>query len=141
MDKIKILFVSANPAGTQQLKLDEEAREIEAKIRAAEHRDSVELITKWAVRPDDLLQSLNQHRPHIVHFSGHGSPTEEIVLLDKLGEPKPVSKEALVSLFRTLKDNIRVVVLNACFSKPQAEAITGEIDCAIGMMPEIGDSA
>ena len=73
--------------------------------------------------------------------AGHGSPTEEIVLLDKLGEPKPVSKEALVSLFRTLKDNIRVVVLNACFSKPQAEAITGEIDCAIGMMPEIGDNA
>jgi len=141
MGKIKILFVSANPAGTQQLKLDEEAREIEAKIRAAEHRDSLELITKWAVRPDDLLQSLNQHRPHIVHFSGHGSPTEEIVLLDKLGKPKPVSKEALVHLFRALKDNIRVVVLNACFSEPQAEAITGEIDCAIGMMREIGDDA
>ncbi len=139
--EIKILFVSANPAGTQQLKLDEEAREIEAKIRAAEHRDSLELITKWAVRPDDLLQSLNQHRPHIVHFSGHGSPTEEIVLLDKLGKPKPVSKEALVHLFRALKDNIRVVVLNACFSEPQAEAITGEIDCAIGMMREIGDDA
>jgi len=47
MEKIKILFVSANPAGTQQLKLDEEAREIEAKIRAADHRDSLELITKW----------------------------------------------------------------------------------------------
>src|SRR5215831_11474250 len=141
MEKIKILFVSANPAGAQQLKLDQEAREIEAKIRAADHRDSLELITKWAVRPDDLLQSLNQHRPHIVHFSGHGSPTEEIVLLDKLGESKPVSKEALVHLFRALKDNIRVVVLNACFSRPQAEAITGEIDCAIGMMRAIGDNA
>ncbi len=141
MGKIKILFMSANPAGTQQLKLDEEAREIEAKIRAADHRDSLELISKWAVRPDDLLQSLNQHRPHIVHFSGHGNPTEEIVLLDKLGKPKPVSKEALVHLFRALKDNIRVVVLNACFSRPQAEAITGEIDCAIGMMRAIGDDA
>jgi len=141
MEKIKILFVSANPAGTQPLKLDEEAREIEVKIRAADHRDSLELITKWAVRPDDLLQSLNQHRPHIVHFSGHGNPTEEIVLLDVLGKPKPVSKEALVHLFRALKDNIRVVVLNACFSRPQAEAITGEIDCAIGMMRAIGDNA
>jgi CHAT domain-containing protein len=141
MGKIKILFMSANPAGTQQLKLDQEAREIEAKIRAADHRDSLELITKWAVRPDDLLQSLNQHRPHIVHFSGHGNPTEEIVLLDALGKPKPVSKEALVHLFRALKDNIRVVVLNACFSRPQAEAITGEIDCAIGMMRAIGDNA
>jgi CHAT domain-containing protein len=133
--------MSANPAGTQPLKLDQEAREIEAKIRAADHRDSLELITKWAVRPDDLLQALNQHRPHIVHFSGHGNPTEEIVLLDTLGKPKPVSKEALVHLFRALKDNIRVVVLNACFSRPQAEAITGEIDCAVGMMREIGDDA
>ena len=141
MEKIKILFVSANPAGMPQLKLDKEAREIEAKIRAAEYRDSLELITKWAVRPDDLLQALNQHQPHIVHFSGHGSPTEEIILLDKLGKPKPVSKEALVSLFRTLKDNIRVVVLNACFSRPQAEAITGEIECAVGMMRAIGDDA
>jgi len=141
MDKIKILFLSANPAGTPQLKLDEEARVIEAKIRAADHRDSLELITKWAVRPDDLLQSLNQHRPHIVHFSGHGNPTEEIVLLDNLGKPKPVSKEALVHLFLALKDNIRVVVLNACFSRLQAEAITGEIDCAVGMMREIGDDA
>jgi len=57
MEKIKILFVSANPAGMPQLKLDKEAREIEAKVRAAEYRDSLELITKWAVRPDDLLHA------------------------------------------------------------------------------------
>jgi CHAT domain len=140
-EKIKILFVSANPAGTPQLRLDEDAREIEAKIRSAQHRDSLELITKWAAGPDDLLQSLNEHRPHIVHFSGHGSPTEEIVLLDRAGKPKPVSKEALVSLFRTLKDNIRVVVLDACFSRSQAEAIMGEIDCTVGMIRAIGDDA
>jgi hypothetical protein len=58
-----------------------------------------------------------------------------------MGKPKPVSKEALIHLFRALKDNIRVVVLNACFSKPQADAITEEIDCAIGMQRAIGDSA
>jgi hypothetical protein len=52
-----------------------------------------------------------------------------------------VSKDALVSLFRALKDNIRVVFLNACFSRPQAEAIVGEIDCAIGMARAIGDDA
>jgi hypothetical protein len=141
MEKIKILFISANPQGTPRLKLDEEVREIQAKIRAAEHRDSLELITNWAVRPDDLLQSLNEHKPHVVHFSGHGSSTEEITLLDKQGDPKPVSKAALVNLFHTLKDNIRVVILNACFSRPQAEAITREIDCAIGMTHAISDDA
>jgi hypothetical protein len=141
MNKIKVLFVSANPDGTLKLKLDEEIREISAKIRASQHRDSVELVSIWAVRPDDLLQSLNEHRPHVVHFSGHGSPSDEIILLDKNGLPKPVAKPALVSLFRTLKDNIRLVVLNACFSRPQAEAISGIVDCTIGMSKEIGDEA
>jgi CHAT domain-containing protein len=141
MSKIKILFVSANPTGTTPLRLDEEVREIEAKIRAAEHRDSLELITKWAVRPDDLLQALNQHRPHIVHFSGHGSSTAQLVLLDRQRNAKPVSKEALVNLFATMRGNIRLVVLNACYSRPQAEAITEQIDCAIGMNCAIGDES
>jgi hypothetical protein len=141
VEKIKILFLSANPTGTPALQLDREEREIQEKIRAAEHRDSLELITRWAVRPGDLLQYLNQYRPHVVHFSGHGSPTEEIVLLDNQGAAKPVSKEALVSLFQALRDNIRVVLLNACYSQPQAEAIRSEIDCAIGMSRAIGDNA
>jgi hypothetical protein len=101
----------------------------------------MEIITKWAARPDDLLQSLNQYKPHVVHFSGHGSADEEIILLDKEGNPKPVSREALVSLFRTLKDNVRVVLLNACFSEGQAVAIIEQIDCAIGMKRAIGDDA
>jgi hypothetical protein len=141
MTKIKVLFVAANPVGTIPLKLDEEAREIEMKIRASEHRDSLQLITKWAARADDLLQHLNEHKPHIVHFSDHGSETSEIFLLDERRQPKPVSKETWQMLFRTLKDNIRVVVLNACFSRSQAEAITQEIDCAAGMNRSFSDDA
>jgi len=40
-----------------------------------------------------------------------------------------------------MKDNVRLVVLNACYSKEQAEAIIDSIDCAIGMKTEIGDDA
>jgi hypothetical protein len=141
MSKIKVLFLSANPSSEPKLMLDEEIREITDKIRGSLHRDSLDLVSLWAVRPDDLLQALNEHRPHVVHFSGHGSPFDEIILLDRAGQPKPVPKEALVSLFRTLRDNIRLVVLNACFSKPQAEAISELIDCTIGMNKQIGDEA
>lgn len=139
--KQKILFLAANPTGTTQLALDEECRHIIEKIRATDHRDSLELITRWAVRPEDLLQHLNEHRPHIVHFSGHGTPTEEIVLLDKNRNPQSVPAPALRQLFTTLKDNIRVVLLNACFSKSQALSITEVVDCAIGMNKAIGDDA
>ncbi|MEX1028200.1 MAG: CHAT domain-containing protein [Candidatus Paceibacterota bacterium] len=140
MDRCKILFLAANPQGTSPLALDKEIREIETKIRASEHRDSLELVSKWAVRPDDLLQALNEHRPQVVHFSGHGE-ADGIVLMGNDDQLKPVGKEALAYLFCTLKDNIRLVLLNACDSRPQAELITQHIDCVIGMNKPIGDAA
>jgi len=141
MNKIKILFLAANPSDTNKLALDVEIREITSKIRAAEHRDSIELISAWAVRPDDLLQLLNQHKPQIIHFSGHGSDSGEIILTDNNGVSKPVSSKAMKALFTALKDNVRAVILNACYSKEQAEAITQVIDCAVGMNNSIGDDA
>jgi hypothetical protein len=138
---IKILFLASSPDRTSALQLDEEVRAITSKISASEYRDVLELISRWAVRPDDLLQALNEHRPQIVHFGGHGSAAGEILLMDDNRQVKPVSAAALKMLFTTLKDNIRVVVLNACYSRIQAEAITEVIDCAIGMNAAIGDQA
>src|SRR5271154_5220567 len=73
MIKIKVLFLVSNPRTQDRLALDEECREITAKIRSADHRDAIELIAAWAVRPRDLQELLLQHRPHVVHFSGHGA--------------------------------------------------------------------
>jgi len=140
-EKVKVVFFAANPEGTGKLALDEESREIKAKIRASDHSASLELLTEWAVRPDDLLQFLNQHEPTVVHFSGHGSNAAEIILLDRDRQPKPVSEQALVSLFKALKGKIRLVFLNACFSEAQAKAIVQEIDCAVGMSRAVGDQA
>ena len=138
---IKVLFLTSNPEGTPALKLDEEVRLITQKIRASEYRDVLKMETLWAVRNDDLLQALNEHKPQIVHFSGHGSKMGEIVLMDKNRQIKPVSAEALKMLFTTLKDNIRLVMLNACYSQLQAQAISEVIDCTVGMSTAIGDDA
>jgi hypothetical protein len=139
-DKVRILFVAANPKDSSQLRLDEEIREIHAKIRAAEFRDSFELVSRWAVRPLDLLQAFNEVRPHIVHFSGHGSKTE-LVLENEEGNTKPVSEAALVSLFKNVKENVRLLLLNACHSEAQARAISQEVECTVGMNAAIGDEA
>lgn len=139
--KTTILFLAANPDGVTKLALDQECRAIREKIRASDFPKALELKTEWAIRPDDLLQYLNEYRPHIVHFSGHGSANEELILHDKDDQAKRVSKEALRALFATLKDNIRLVMLNACYSRPQGEAIVEVIDCAVGMKKAIGDEA
>lgn len=141
VEQVTCLFLAANPSGTQPLNLAREIREIKAKIRAAEYRDAVNLVSEWAVRPDDLLQSLNTYKPQIVHFSGHGTDAGEIILEDEQGGAKPVSAQALKALFTTLKDNIKLVILNACYSDIQAQALVEVIDCVIGMRSTITDQA
>ncbi len=140
MERVTILFLAANPKATSRLALDEEAREIQHKLLVAEHRDAFELVTQWAVRPDDLLQALNQYRPHVVHFSGHGTSTEGIMLAGDGDTVRPVSGVALGHLFGTLEDRIRVVMLNACHSRTLAEDITKHIDCVVGMNRAVKDA-
>jgi hypothetical protein len=139
--KSKILFLAASPADMTKLSLDEESRAIGQKLRASDGRDSLELITMWAVRPSDLLDHLNRFEPHVVHISGHGTQQQQIVLVNEARVATPVSAPALRALFTACKGNIRVVVLNACFSRAQAQAIVEVIDCVIGMKEEIGDDA
>lgn len=136
-----ILFLAANPKDTDQLGLDVEFRSIDEKLRLAEFRDMFDLRTQWAVRVTDLQGALLRYKPHIVHFSGHGSPTSEIILADNTGTSQRVSPEALRSLFSTLRDKIRCVVLNACYTEPQARAIAEHIECVVGMSSSISDSA
>jgi hypothetical protein len=138
---ITILFLAANPASTTKLRLDEEYRAIDERIYRAEFRDTFEIKQHWATRVTDLQECLLRHKPHIVHFSGHGTQSSEIVLQDNLGNSQPVPTETLRSLFFTLKDNIRCVVLNACYSEKQALAIAEHIECVIGMSRAVSDSA
>lgn len=138
-DKIRVLFLLANPRDTSALRLGEEVRGIEEQIEKGSARDSFDLIHHLAVRPRDLQRILLKHQPQIVHFCGHGNHTEEIILEDDAGQSKPVSRTALAALFRILKDNVRIIVLNACFSRAQAEALNESIDYTVGMKKEIGD--
>jgi hypothetical protein len=137
----KILFVASNPEDVTQLALDEEIRSISARIREAKFRDSLDLKSAWATRPNDLLRELNEHQPSIVHFSGHGSRAGELLLMNDARQVQRVNPRALTDLFTTLKDNIRLVVLNACYSKVQGKAIAKVIDCVVGMNTAIGDKA
>lgn len=140
-EKITVLFMASNPINTNHLRLDEEARSIQEMIRKSEHRDSVNFETRWAARPLDILQAINELNPAVIHFSGHGAETGELVLENSDGTAKLVRKEAIVQTIMTSTDNIRLVFFNACFSEQQAEAVVENVDVAIGMNTSIGDKA
>ena len=158
---IKILFLAANPADTSPLRLDKEIQAIDTALQKTKYRDNFDIKQHWAVSIAELQGLLQRHQPHIVHFSGHGSSSGDIILetsnrsddsdrnrellegnkTSGSGQPGHVSPRALSDLFRLLKDNIRCVVLNACYSEDQAQGIAEHIDCVIGMNTTIGDKA
>ena len=56
--------------------------------------------------------------------------------------PHALSKSALVSVLRSCDmGNLRLVVLNACHSRSQAEALTEVVDCVVSMDRTISDRA
>jgi tetratricopeptide (TPR) repeat protein len=140
MKQIQILFLAANPVDTNNLRLGEESRAIDAAIREPDvHYFNLE--QSHSVRWDDLQGLLLRYNPDIVHFSGHGSNSNQIIVEDSDGNSHPISAKALSKLFSLHKDTVRLVVLNACYSEGQANAIAENIDCVIGMSKEIGDKS
>ncbi|WP_435947458.1 CHAT domain-containing protein [Dryocola sp. BD586] len=139
--EITVLFLASNPQDQGQLRLDEEVRSIKEMITKSRHRDAVKLESCWAVRPGDILQHMNEYMPTIVHFSGHGSFNDELVLMDNNANTKLVSLESIVQAMSVANDNLRLVFFNTCHSKKQANKMVEHIEFAIGMSDSITDEA
>lgn len=139
MSFTKILIFAANPQGTSPLRLDREVRDIGEGLQRAQHREQFVLESKWAVRPRDLQRAMLDVNPQIVHFSGHGAGERGLVLEDELGKAKVVSGEALAGLFQLFAQQVECVLLNGCYSKEQAEAISQYIPYVIGMTQNVSD--
>ncbi|WP_208099071.1 hypothetical protein [Nostoc sp. 106C] len=58
-----------------------------------------------------------------------------------LGKTQPVKPDALANLFKLIANQVKCVVLNACYSEVQAKAIAKHIPFVIGMNQSIGDKA
>lgn len=138
---IKILFLAANPTDTTRIRVDEESNIIDQSLRASDFRDKFSIIFHFAVSADQIQEVLLRHKPDIVHFSGHGSSSSEIIFDNGHGQSEYVRPEVLSRTFSLLKKNIKCVVLNACFTELQAQAIAENIDCVIGMSNTISDQS
>jgi Tfp pilus assembly protein PilZ len=136
-----ILFLAADPVHGQPLQLGDECRAIENKVRSAEFRDRIRFRSRWAVRPDDLLQALHEDNPSVLHFSGHGAGSHGLYFQSDDGSAVAVSAEGLAHVMCAAGSSVKAVVLNACFSEVQAQALIACVPCVIGMPEAIGDRA
>lgn len=138
---ISILCLAADPTDASRLRIGEEIREIQEKLQLSKSRDQFALHQRMSVRPSDISQALLDVDPHIVHFSGHGTGSGALCIENRVGEVHPIRPEALAALFEQFAHRVGCVVLNACYSAAQAEAIAKHIPYVIGMNQAIADKA
>lgn len=139
----KILVLAASPENQVRLNLEKEVKEIDLALRLGSHREQFDLEQRWGISRRDLQDIMLSLRPDIVHFCGHGASEHGLVLQDDNQKAQLVPNTALAELFDifTSIKPIPCVVLNACYSKTQVNAISPFIDYIVGMKKEIGDKA
>jgi len=123
-NKIKVLFLTANPEETYRLKLDKEIRLVKNGFKSATQRERFEFISEPAVTIADITMAITSKKPQIIHFSGHGSGKDGLKVEGNSGKMEYFTTESLSMLFNMFKDKIECVVLNACSTEEQAIAIS-----------------
>lgn len=139
--RVRILVLAANPSATGKIDIGREIQQIEERISAGAHRDRIDLIPCWAARVGDLQRELLRVRPHVLHFSGHGK-TDRLIVEGRDGVlGVEIDAAALIDLISVLRDDLRLVVLNACHSESLAASLARHVDYAVGMNEPIEDEA
>lgn len=136
--EVAVLFLASSPEDQPALRLDKETREIEKRVRASEYRDSIYFRPHMARQLSDLLDDLNEVRPVILHFSGHGSETA-LAFEDADGNTQLLDNALLGRLLEAAAGSVRLIVFNSCDSAAQAEVAIEHVELAIGMDTAIDD--
>ena len=100
----KILILTANPTNTKPLRVSEEVREIKSAWERSLNREQFEISIGEAVRPQEFRRTLLDHKPDIVHFSGHGGGEQGLALMADNGEAFLVKVAPLAKLFKALQE-------------------------------------
>lgn len=141
MTKHTILFLAADPNGTDPRTLDREARAIQVELERSGFRDHFKLETRWAAEPLDLLRELRKLRPTVVHFAGRGTADAALRFLGPDGRVQLVSVQALEETFGAGGSSVQLVILSACYSDVQARALLPHVGCVVGVSGALHDTA
>jgi CHAT domain len=115
---LDVLYLTADPIKNNPLRVDAELHHVQDEIRRSKFRDNITVQHRPAANLKSLLNGLNDLKPDIIHFSGHGDKSG--IAMDNASVARPsvemVSFKLLANALSATDSKPRVVVLNACDS-------------------------
>ena len=139
--RIRLALLVASPSGEERIRVDQEAREIRETLKRASLGSRVDVEVWPAATFEDVVHALNDDKPDIVHFSGHGSL--QGLTFDGTDSVDPNGHEFSYGYVgRALAATDwppRLVVLNACFSFSGVDEILSASPAVIAMTESITD--
>ncbi|WP_298280539.1 CHAT domain-containing protein [uncultured Bradyrhizobium sp.] len=138
-----VLYLMSNPIKKHALRVDLEVSRVAEEIRGSKYRDNIELHQSPAANLQAILRGLNDHRPRIVHFSGHGNTGG--IAMDardgKMSKTQFVNFDLLGKALQATDSPPEVVVLNACQSAGGRAALLKSAKAIVVMQDSISDNA
>jgi hypothetical protein len=138
---LRVLYLTANP--TMDLRTDVEVHDVQQEVRATTHRDLIDIKFTPAATPEDLLNGLNDIRPHVVHLSSHAGAAT--VVFDNASVETPEGREVTFDLLAkalgATDEPPVLLVLNGCDTLDGAEVLLDSTPVIIAMATEITDLA
>lgn len=151
-----ILFLASNPLAANNrdaiISMRAEHSHIAEKLSEPETRKKFELIPRFGISPENMLDAINDYPPAVVHFVGHGLESDPDTRLggglyffsDDKQRAQLADAAILSAMFRRIKRNhpqLAVILLNACYSEAQAQAISSHGIFTIGSNDELPSEA
>src|SRR5574341_536179 len=131
---LKLLVASAAPSDLPKLDFESERNNLTQALVDEQAKGWVKIEFVEHARRQTVRDTLMEFRPHVFHFSGHGSWRNEkasIAFEDAYGDTDPIASDDVAVLFGGLPD-LRLIVLNACES-----AIDSTTQPLTGIAPKI----
>lgn len=138
---VHVLLVSANPDRRHMLAVDNEAKRVHSVRGASLNRATIRIESLPDADLHEFSNSLQLHKPLVLHFSGHGATDGSLLMRDHNGKKAFMHPDGVAQLILLDRGRLRVLVLNACYSNELAQLVTAEIDCVVGMTDAVSDGA
>ena len=157
-ERLRVLYLTSNPEATETetiardgtitregtwLRTEAEVRGVQQMLRSSKYRDLVDLSHRPAASPQDLLDAVNDIRPHVIHFSGHG--WSRGIVMDNgsvdMPEAAELNFEVLAKLLAATTTPPTLLVLNACETLAGANMLLSAVPVVIAMSDTVADIA